>query len=101
MEHTDHLSSLYPKHRTVGDGCGGCHPNRLTGRNAFFPQKVALTQQGCGCFFAPMGHNRELHFAALNIEYRVTGIPLREHNLLLWDFDHGPAQPSTCEEPLG
>src|SRR6476660_9479167 len=98
MKRAQHFSSLNPEHRAVDDGRGSCHPNRLTGCNAFFSQKIAVTQQGRGCFFATFRNNRKLYPPLLNVENGVTSVSLRKHNVLLRHFDNRPAQTSLPKE---
>jgi hypothetical protein len=54
-----------------------CHAKRLT-RQTALAKEASFRQDGHHRFFALLGHNRELHLAALDVENRIRRVPLRK-----------------------
>jgi hypothetical protein len=47
-----------------------------------FAKKVAWFQDSYDCFLAPLGNDRELDLAALDVKDRVRNVTLAENNLV-------------------
>jgi hypothetical protein len=69
---------------------------RTLTRQASLAKEAARAQNGDHRFFAPVGYDRQLHPAFLNVKDSLSGVPLREDALSLavlhncaWQTDFG------------
>ena len=85
MEQTHHYSILHPNDGAPFDCAHGGHAKQLA-RQTAFAEKATFRQNGDDGFFALRGCSRELHFAALEVEHRISGVPLRKDGLILLVF---------------
>jgi hypothetical protein len=55
-------------------------------RQTALTEKATFWQDGNDGFFALRGYSRELHLAALKVEHRISGVPLRKDGFILLVF---------------